>query len=79
MQNELKGYYINIDKTLKNINKELVTLKEDLKNIEKLGKNYTNKDLFYQELSKINLSIGDLETINLWSFKDKKLRWKDEG
>ena len=75
MQNELKGYYINIDKTLKNINKELATLREDLKNIEKLGKNYTNKDLFYQELSKINLSIGDLETINLWSFKDKKLMW----
>lgn len=77
MKNELKDYYINIDKTLKNITKELATLKEDLKNIEKLGKNYTNKDLFYQELSKINLSIGDLETINLWSFKDKKLRWKD--
>lgn len=76
MKNELKNYYINIDKTLKNINKELATLKEDLKNIEKLGKNYTNKDLFYQELSKINFSIGDLETINLWSFKDKKLRWK---
>ena len=75
MQNELKGYYINIDKTLKNINKELATLREDLKNIEKLGKNYTNKDLFCQELSKINLSIGDLETINLWSFKDKKLMW----
>lgn len=77
MKNELKDYYINIDKTLKNINKELTTLKEDLKNIEKLGKNYTNKDLFYQELSKIRFSIGDLETINLWSFKDKKLRWKD--
>lgn len=77
MKNELKDYYINIDKTLKNINKELATLKEDLKNIEKLGKNYTNKDLFYQELSKINLNIGNLETINLWSFKDKKLIWKD--
>lgn len=77
MKNELKDYYINIDKTLKNINKELATLGEDLKNIEKLGKNYTNKDLFYQELSKINLNIGNLETINLWSFKDKKLRWKD--
>lgn len=77
MKNELKNYYINIDKTLKNINKELATLKEDLENIEKLGKNYTNKDLFYQELSKINLSIGNLETINLWSFKDKKLMWKD--
>ena len=77
MKNELKDYYINIDKTLKNINKELATLKEDLENIEKLGKNYTNKDLFYQELSKINLSIGNLETINLWSFKDKKLMWKD--
>ena len=77
MKNELKNYYINIDKTLKNINKELATLKEDLENIEKLGKNYTNKDLFYQELSKINFSIGDLETINLWSFKDKKLIWKD--
>lgn len=76
MKNELRNYYINIDKTLKNINKELVTLKEDLKNIEKLGKNYTNKDLFYQELSKLNFSIGDLETINLWSFKDKKLMWK---
>ena len=76
MKNELKDYYINIDKTLKNINKELATLKEDLENIEKLGKNYTNKDLFYQELSKINLNIGNLETINLWSFKDKKLRWK---
>ena len=47
-----------------------------MKNIEKLGKNYTNKDLFYQELSKINFSIGNLETINLWSFKDKKLMWK---
>lgn len=77
MKNELKNYYINIDKTLKNITKELATLKEDLENIEKLGKNYTNKDLFYQELSKINFSIGDLETINLWSFKDKKLRWKE--
>lgn len=77
MKNELKDYYINIDKTLKNITKELATLGQDLKNIEKLGKNYTNKDLFYQELSKINLSIGDLETINLWSFKDKKLMWKD--
>lgn len=76
MKNELKDYYINIDKTLKNINKELATLGQDLKNIEKLGKNYTNKDLFYQELSKINLSISNLETINLWSFKDKKLRWK---
>lgn len=76
MQNELKGYYINIDKTLKNINKELATLKEDLQNIEKLGKDYKNKDLFYQELSKLKSSIGDLETINLWSFKDKKLRWK---
>ena len=76
MKNELKNYYINIDKTLKNINKELATLKEDLENIEKLGKNYTNKDLFYQELSKIKFSIGNLETINLWSFKDKKLRWK---
>lgn len=76
MENELKNYYINIDKTLKNINKELATLREDLKNIEKLGKNYTNKDLFYQELSKINLNIGNLETINLWSFKDKKLMWK---
>ena len=77
MGKELKNYYINIDKTLKNITKELTTLKEDLENIEKLGKNYTNKDLFYQELSKINFSIGDLETINLWSFKDKKLMWKD--
>ena len=77
MKNELKNYYINIDKTLKNINKELATLKEDLENIEKLGKDYKNKDLFYQELSKINFSIGDLETINLWSFKDKKLRWKE--
>lgn len=77
MKNELKNYYINIDKTLKNITKELATLKEDLENIEKLGKNYTNKDLFYQELSKINLNIGNLETINLWSFKDKKLMWKD--
>ena len=77
MKNELKNYYINIDKTLKNINKELATLKEDLENIEKLGKNYTNKDLFYQELSKLKSSIGDLETINLWSFKDKKLIWKD--
>lgn len=76
MKNELKDYYINIDKTLKNITKELATLKEDLKNIEKLGKNYTNKGLFYQELSKINLNIGNLETINLWSFKDKKLMWK---
>ena len=76
MKNELKDYYINIDKTLKNITKELATLGQDLKNIEKLGKNYTNKDLFYQELSKINLSISNLETINLWSFKDKKLRWK---
>ena len=76
MKNELKNYYINIDKTLKNINKELATLREDLQNIEKLGKNYTNKDLFYQELSKINLSIGNLETINLWSFKDKNLMWK---
>lgn len=76
MKNELKNYYINIDKTLKNINTELATLEQDLKNIEKLGKNYTNKDLFYQELSKINLNIGNLETINLWSFKDKKLRWK---
>ena len=76
MKNELKNYYINIDKTLKNINRELETLGEDLKNIEKLGKNYTNKDLFYQELSKINLVIGNLETINLWSFKDKKLMWK---
>lgn len=77
MKNELKGYYINIDKTLKNINKELATLREDLKNIEKLGKDYKNKDLFYQELSKLKSSIGDLETINLWSFKDKKLIWKD--
>lgn len=77
MKNELKDYYINIDKTLKNITKELATLGQDLKNIEKLGKNYTNKDLFYQELSKINLSISNLETINLWSFKDKKLMWKD--
>ena len=76
MRNELRDYYINIDKTLKNINKELATLGQDLKNIEKLGKNYTNKDLFYQELSKINLNIGNLETINLWSFKDKNLRWK---
>lgn len=76
MKNELKNYYINIDKTLKNINRELATLGQDLKNIEKLGKNYTNKDLFYQELSKINFNIGNLETINLWSFKDKKLRWK---
>ena len=76
MKNELKNYYINIDKTLKNINKELATLKEDLQNIEKLGKDYKNKDLFYQELSKLKSSIGDLETINLWSFKDKKLRWK---
>ena len=76
MGKELRDYYINIDKTLKNITKELTTLKEDLENIEKLGKNYTNKDLFYQELSKIKFSIGNLETINLWSFKDKKLRWK---
>lgn len=77
MKNELRDYYINIDKTLKNINKELATLGQDLKNIEKLGENYTNKDLFYQELSKIRFSIGDLATINLWSFKDKKLMWKD--
>ena len=75
--NEIKKNYIDIDKTLKNINKELTTLEQDLKNIEKLSKNYTNKDLFYQELSKTNLNIGNLETINLWSFKDKKLRWKD--
>lgn len=75
--NEIKKNYIDIDKTIKNINRELATLEQDLKNIEKLGKNYTNKDLFYQELSKINLSIGNLETINLWSFKDKKLMWKD--
>lgn len=76
MKNELRDYYINIDKTLKNITKELATLGEDVKNIEKLGKNYTNKDLFFQELSKLKSSIGNLETINLWSFKDKKLRWK---
>lgn len=74
--NEIKKNYIDIDKTIKNIRKELTSIEQDVKNIEKLGKDYTNKDLFYQELSKINLSIGNLETINLWSFKDKKLMWK---
>ena len=74
--NEIKKNYIDIDKTIKNIRKELVTIEQDVKNIEKLGKNYTNDILLYQTLSKINMQLNNLDTINYYSFKDKKLDWE---
>lgn len=76
MKNELRDYYIDIDKTLKNIIKELALINQNMENIEKLGKTYTNKDLLYQELNKCRTSANNLDTINFWSFKDKKLDWK---
>ena len=71
--NEIKKNYIDIDKTIKNIRKELVTIEQDVNNIEKLGKNYVNDILLYQTLDNIKVQLNNLDTINYHSFKEHKL------
>ena len=71
--NEIKKNYIDIDKTIKNIRKELVTIEQDVNNIEKLGKNYVNDILLYQTLDNIKVQLNNLDTINYHSFKEYKL------
>ena len=73
--NEIKKNYVDIDKTIKNIRKELVTIEQDVNNIEKLGKNYVNDILLYQTLDNIKVQLNNLDTINYHSFKDHKLDW----
>ena len=73
--NEIKKNYIDIDKTIKNIRKELVTIEQDVNNIEKLGKNYVNDILLYQTLDNIKVQLNNLDTINYHSFKEYKLDW----
>lgn len=73
--NEIKKNYTDIDKTIKNIRRELVTIEQDVKNIEKLGKNYVNDILLYQTLDNIKVQLNNLDTINYHSFKDHTLDW----
>lgn len=74
--NEIKKNYTDIDKTIKNIRKELVIIEQDVKNIEKLGKNYVNDILLYQTLDNIKVQLNNLDTINYHSFKEHKLDWE---
>ena len=72
----IKKKYVDIDKKIKKIRNLLSDLNEDLKEIDKLGKDYKNLDLMRDEMFDINMSLNNMETINKWSFKDKELNWK---
>ena len=72
----IKKKYVDIDKKIKKIRNLLSDLNEDLKEIDKLGKDYKNLDLMRDEMFDINIALNDMETINKWSFKDKELNWK---
>jgi hypothetical protein len=72
----IKKKYVDIDKKIKMIRNLLSDLNEDLKEIDKLGKDYKNLELMKDEMFDINIILNDMETINKWSFKDKELNWK---
>lgn len=72
----IKEKYRDIDKKINKIRNLLCDLNEDLKEIDKLGKDYKNLELMRDEMTDICVALNNMETINKWSFKDKELNWK---
>ena len=64
---ELKKYYIEIDKLLKNIKEDLKNVKETIKYIDKLGKNYDITKI--NDIDKLLDLSNELIRYNIDSFK----------
>lgn len=68
MKNEIKNYFSDINKNLKDVINTLNVIKMDMKNIDKMGVNYDLSAL--KDVEEIQRIINNLTNYNLMKFKE---------